>query len=207
MSLLNAWISPQEAIVAVDSDGVSQGGCRLPSSKLLPIPHLNVVLGLRGQLAFLSFLHMRACSAALDSFDDLLAVMPELLAEAEAFTRCSGLTVDTNGALAGNELLAVGWSPREKRMLGLQCVKRGDMPAFSVQEVDRHVSPWHASMQHIRIAPANVAQIARAQVRWMRESFPQAACGGSLIVCRLSRNAMTLRHEFTFQPQDQEATA
>lgn len=40
MSLLNCWITPAEATIAVDSDGVGQDGRRLPSSKLLPIPHL-----------------------------------------------------------------------------------------------------------------------------------------------------------------------
>jgi len=206
MSLLDVWATHAEAIMAVDSDGVGTDGDRLPASKLLPIPHLNAALGLRGQLAFLQLIFLRVLSLGFETFDDLADFMPAILAEADSLTP-AGLIVDAHGALAGNELVACGWSHRHKRMVALQCVKHGDMPAFFVQGVDRHVSPWHASMQGIRIAPQAVDKLARAQVSWMRETFPNAACGGKLIVCRLTRNAMTLRHEFTFQPQVQEIAA
>ena len=73
MSLLNAWILPAEAIIAVDTDGVGDEGERMPSSKMLLVPHLNAVLALRGQLALLSYLFTRALSGSFDSFDELEA--------------------------------------------------------------------------------------------------------------------------------------
>jgi len=69
MSLLNAWIAPNEAIVAVDTDGVAENGSHISASKLLTMPHPNVVMGLRGPGTFLQYLQLRCLTANYDSFD------------------------------------------------------------------------------------------------------------------------------------------
>jgi hypothetical protein len=196
MSLLNAWISPTAAIVAVDTDGVGQDGARMPSSKLLPIPHLNAVLALRGQSALLSFVFVRCISSGFETFDQLADALPAMLIEAEDSVDDEHLV---DGPQIGNELLAVGWSDRKGQMAGRQFVKRGDMTEFSETDAAFHVSPWHASLQRQKIEPQALDQIARAQVRWMRETFPNAACGGTLVVCSLNRKAMGLTHKFNFE--------
>lgn len=196
MSLLNAWILPDEAIIAVDTDGVDDEGIRMPTSKLLLVPHLNAVLALRGQLALLSFLLVRSISSALDSFDALCDAMPAMLGEAAG--AIPGELVVAS-PIDGFELVAAGWSARRSRMAARLFVKRGDMPDMLERDVDRFVSPWNEAMQGVTVAPQALDKIARAQVRWMRETFPGAACGGRLIVCRLTRRSATLEHGYEFQ--------
>ena len=84
-------------------------------------------------------------------------------------------------------------------------VKRGDIPDMLQRDVDRFVSPWHESMQGMKVAPQALEKIARAQVRWMRSTFPGAACGGRLIVCSLTRRSATLGHSIDLQRQEQAA--
>jgi len=189
MSLLNFWASPQEAVIAVDTVGMAADGSPLPASKLLPIPHLNAVIAIRGQLVLLAWLSVRANSAGFATFDDLLDAMPGMLAEA-------GAAIDHNlsvlaGSMEGHELLVAGWSDRQGRMIGRQYVKRGDMTASIERDVDHHISPWHPSMDGLPTAPHGIEQLARGQVIFMRGLG--AHCGGRLTVAHLSREGLNLQ--------------
>jgi hypothetical protein len=204
LSLLNAWVTRGEAVVAVDTDGAAQDGARIVASKLLPIPHLNAVIGLRGQFAFLSLLFLRCASSSFESFDEMLEALPVHLAAIdehlpeELVSRVLGDR--------GNELIAVGWSDRQTRMLGRRFVKRGGAAEFEVADFRSHVSPWDKNaMAGLPVqSPAAVERIARAQVQWMRSTF-EAICGGKLIVCRVTRDSMMLDHRLTFEAQEVEA--
>jgi hypothetical protein len=198
VSLLNAWVTPAEAIVAVDTDGVGQDGARMPSSKLLPIPHLNAVMALRGQSAFLAFLFLRCISSSFETFDEMNDAMPGVLADVDAYLPADKIV---SSCRIGNELVLAGWSARRGRMLGRRFLKRDDMDEFSAADTELHVAPWHASLEGTPTKAHAVEKLARAQVRWMREMFPNAACGGKLLVCRLTRKSLTLSHQATFQPQ------
>lgn len=203
MSLLNAWVTPAEAIVAVDTDGATQAGERMPASKLLPIPHLNAVIALRGQAAFLALTFLRCVAGSFATFDELDAAMLEVLQDVEA----SLLPEMIAPGRIGNELITVGWSACQGRMLGRRFVKRDDMTAFEAAETNRHVSPWHASLQGTPTTSHKLEQLARAQVRWMRATFANAACGGNLIVCRLTRKTLSLETRSPFKEQQWASTA
>jgi hypothetical protein len=195
VSLLNAWVAPYEAIVAVDTDGAVGDGSRIATSKLLAIPHLNTVLALRGQMAFLTFLHAQCLTSCFECFDDLNDAMPDLLAAAEQIPE----ELLVRGAVVGNELVVVGWSERQSRMLGRQFVKRGAMPEFSAKDCELHISPWDGdSMATLPRTAKAVEQLAGAQVRWMRQSFPNAACGGKLILAHVTKKGISMVHRLTF---------
>src|SRR5688500_15033761 len=183
MSLLNAWIKPYEAIVAVDSDGVGQNGGRLPSSKLLVIPHLNVVLAVRGQAAFLSFVFTRCVSSGFDTFDAIVDAMPGVLGDADRLVP-KELIVGDYRLASGNELIATGWSDRMNKMLLMQYVRRDDMTEFSQRDVDYHIAPWSSDMVGCPTNSKSLERLSRLQIDWMRRIDPNAACGGKLIVAR-----------------------
>jgi hypothetical protein len=115
MSLLNAWVTPTEAIVAVDTDGAAADGARLPSSKLLPIPHLGAVLASCGQLAYLAFVYLRAITSGFATFDEMRDAMLAMLAAAEENIPAEFIAAGAAGSAFGNELLAVGWSDRARK--------------------------------------------------------------------------------------------
>ena len=190
MSLLNAWIAPQEAVVVTDAIGQAADGSPLHASKLVVVPHLGAIIALRGQLALLTWLTVRANSAGFATFDDLLDAMPGMLAEA-------GAAIGDNlnvlaGSAPGYEIIVAGWSDRQGRMIGRQFVKRGDMTASIVRDVDRHISPWHASMEGLPIEPGGLEQLARGQALFMRTAF-DAHCGGKLTIARLTRGELNLQ--------------
>jgi hypothetical protein len=93
--------------------------------------------------------------------------------------------------IVGTELVIVGWSTRRGTMQGRQYIKRGDMEAFTATDCAFHISPWNESMQGIKTEPQAVERLARAQVRWMRETFPGAACGGKLLMAHVTRKGIT----------------
>lgn len=196
MSLLNAWVTPTEAIVAVDTDGAAGDGSRYPASKLMPIPHLNAVIALRGQCALIGFLTLRAMSSGFHAFDDLDDEMPSIL-EGMDGAMPPDLIVPTG--LSGVELVTVGWSQRRRAMLGRQYVKRGDDLEYARRDLGIHVSPWNQTMQGTKTTAGAVLPLAKAQVRWMREAFPNAACGGNLLVARVSRNRVDIRIEASLE--------
>lgn len=189
MSLLNAWIAPDAAVIAVDTVGMAADGSPLHASKLVVVPHLNAVIGIRGQLALLTWLAVRANSAGFATFDDLLDAMPGMLAEAAIGDHLNVL----GGSVPGYEVLVAGWSARQGRIVGRQFIRRDDMPDTSiVRDVDRHISPWHASMEGLPIEPGGLEQLARGQALFMRTAF-DAHCGGKLTIARLTRDGLTLQ--------------
>jgi len=188
MSLLNAWIAPDAAVVAVDTVGQAADGSPLPASKLLPIPHLGAVIAIRGQLALLTWLAVRANSAGFATFNNLLNTIPNMLAKAAIDGQLNVLA----GSMEKHTLLVAGWSDRQGRMIGRQLVKRGDMTASIERDVDRHISPWHASMEGLPIEPGGLEQLARGQALFMRTAF-DAHCGGKLTIARLTRGELTLQ--------------
>lgn len=188
MSLLNAWIAPDAAIVVTDSIGMAADGSPLHASKLMVVPHLGAVVGLRGQLSMLVFLYLRANSASFATFDDLLDAMPGMLSEAEAAIG-DHLNV-LAGSAPGHEVVVVGWSDRQGRMVGRQYVKVG--ATQTERDVDRHISPWHASMEGLPIEPGGLEQLARGQALFMRTAF-DAHCGGKLTIARLTRGELNLQ--------------
>jgi hypothetical protein len=187
MSLLNAWIAPDAAVIAVDTVGMAADGSPLHASKLVVVPHLGAAIALRGQLALLTWLAVRANSAGFATFDDLLDAMPGMLAEAAIGDHLNVLA----GSMEGHELLVAGWSDRQGRMIGRQYVKRGDMTASIERDVDHHISPWHPSMDGLPLDPGGLEQLGRGQVIFMRGLG--AHCGGKLTITRLTRGAMTLQ--------------
>lgn len=188
MSLLNAWTSDDQAIIAVDTDGAAADGERLPTSKLLTIPHLGVVLALRGQAVFFHYVYLHCLSGGFDTFDQLDDALPDILADVDMKVPRALLT---ENAPAGNVLVVVGWSDRNNAITGRQFVKRDDMAEFSASDFGMHIAPWHESMPDIEKIPANVEEIARAQVAWMRSEFGPTSCGGRLLLTRIKKCSIT----------------
>lgn len=202
MSLLNAWITPAEAIVAVDTDGVGDGGKQLFLSKLSTIPHLNAVIAHRGQVDFHRTLFFLALKASFRTFDAMCDAMPALLKEAEEWVP-SHLIVE--GSPIGNEVVIAGWSARENAMVGRQFQKREGDKGFAVDEVVRAIAPWYDSMAGLSLKSGEVEKIASAQVRLMRNQCPDVFFGGTLIVCRVTRTSITTTHRLRFHAEEMAA--
>jgi hypothetical protein len=198
VSLLNAWITPEAAIVAVDTQGVARDGSPRAMSKLLPIPHLPAVIAMRGSAAFLAATFHSCIGRGFDSFDDLLAELPSIL-------RFVDITVPSfarDPAFPDIELIVVGWSAQTSRMLGRLFTQRDGAPDFTARDTEGCVAPFDvASMADIPRVPEALEQIARAQVAFMQRE--QGLGGGKLLLCTINRQGVSVSHALTF---DEEVT-
>lgn len=195
MSLLNAWITPAEAIVAVDTDGVQRDGTVRPMAKLYPIPHLQAVLAFRGQGAFaLEVVH--ACLArAFRTFDDLLAALP-LLASRIDVNLPEDLRVPGFGIR--NEFLAVGWSHSRAQIFGQTLKYSAEHGQYLARDSNGCIAPYDAAtMAQIPQTPDQLEELARAQVRYLQAH--SGLGGGELVLCSLTRESLILNHVLTFE--------
>lgn len=196
MSLLNAWITPDEAIVAVDSDGVDREGEHKTLSKLLTIPALPAVLAMRGSNVFLANVFHLCVLRCFDSFDALLGDLPGILQFADV-TLPAHLR---DPKFPDVELVAIGWSHEQSRVLGRLYAKRGDAEEFTAKDTEGFIAPYDAeTMADIPTAVESLAAIARAQVRYMRRMAGLG--GGRLVVANISRDAVSVHHGMEFETE------
>lgn len=192
MSLLNAWVHPGEAIVAVDTQGVRGDGSTVSMSKLITLPHITSVLAFRGTAAFSAGVVHACLSRSIESFDELLAELPGIVLHVDQMMP-PFMRMAVAGEI-GEEMTAVGWSAARSRMAARILSKRGDMAEFHVRDTKGCIAPWDVeTMADIPQTPGAVERLARAQVQYLR-----ARCGlggGTLIVCRVTRRGITLKHE------------
>ena len=204
MSILNAWIDRDTALVSCDTEVKLPGGAVSEISKMAVLVSMNAVIGYRGHMLFLGPL-VGSCHAAFGDFDELLKTLPELLkscfnlAAAEAVRR--GVT-DMDSDLAGfdhEEVVVVGWSPSHGRMIGRQYVQRDRGTGFVSSAIDPHYcTPWigrdDGSLGDLPEpkTPEAMTQLAKAQVRFARQNFPKASAGGRLILASVDRNSVTI---------------
>jgi len=192
MSLLNAWVAPTAAVLAVDSIAARADGSPYACAKLQPVPHLgSAAIACRGQAAFFQGLTLRALGAGIASFDELLELMPGLLEELIE-QMPPHLLVNAPHVSSGNVVVVAGWSEEREVMRGQQFVQRAEGEAFSAEDFTTLLAPWPPALQHLPTTSAAVESIARAQVQWMRSTYPGAACGGKIVICRLTRAGIEL---------------
>ncbi|MGJ7489429.1 hypothetical protein [Variovorax sp. ZT4R33] len=176
-------------MVVVDTEGRGMGGEFLEVSKMLHLPHLNLVLANRGTPLFLntlfSILQLRRDAA----FDDVEAVMPELLVQAIDYLKSLGLDFEKH--LYQQEVTLVGYSMARGRMC---CVayQSADASGFDMQEMDSvYLSPWDESWGQEGIdasTPGHARCIASEQVLRALVMRPDAPFGGRLLLAEVTRD-------------------
>lgn len=196
MSLLNAWLTRDRALIAVDSEGVVQDGSPRSMSKLLTIPHLPAVVAMRGSADFLARVFHCSISRCFGSFDELVDELPSILRYVDVTLPSAA----RHPSFPDIELLLAGWSDRRSRMLGRLFTQRAGADDFAARDTVGCVAPFDKlTMDTLRTTADNVDEIASAQVRWMRAT--QGLGGGKLLVCRLNRYSVSVEQTMTFQKE------
>ena len=202
MSILNAWVSAERAVVGVDtaasiaavaSPGRSEGASH--ATKLLPLAHLNAIVAIRGNATFLATLAAILLMHPLRDGDQLLEALPGVLPAAFqaliAAMRANGHdTADaaTSAALAQQEIVLVAWSPSRRRFLGREYVQQDPARGFVADEIaPEYSAPWDPSLPpHPDFSNrVTMTAYARLQVKLLREKAPGVAAGGRFIVTEL----------------------
>lgn len=206
MSLLNVWVSAERALVAVDSAvKIPSTNSYLEASKLVSLPHANLVMAVMGEVAFLGYVFYEI-HHALSTIDyDVLADTLQL--EIDSFykqfrwqAKYAGAPLD---AFRGCEIVIVGWSSRQRRILGMRLSLRPNAAAFVPSVIDpwciMPAADWTADAPPPIHSSNLLRQAATKQVRWTQLHQPSAAIGGKLVVAEITAAAVKLtRHDFPY---------
>ena len=175
-------------MVVVDTEGQTDEGKYVELSKMLVLPHANVVVAIRGQNIFLNGLFSALQMIQSSSFDEITDGVPSALQQTmgyikqvEHLFRCP---VDAQ------EVVLVGYSASARQMLCLTYLPDGDGGFVESEVDDTYLSPWMpdewerpfkaTTPDHVRII--STQQIADAKVL-----HPDAALGGRLLLAELTR--------------------
>lgn len=189
MSLVNVWITPTKAMVVVDTEGQAQaGGEYFEVSKMLTLPHANIVLAARGQNAFISVVFSLVHLGTGGTFDEIEASIETALAQATAYLK----TMEERffRSVYEQEIVLVGYSHCRRAM---HCIsyQSKDASGFEVHDVDEaYLSPWDGPAWGLPM-PVTTAQHARIvsteQVAMAKALDPSAPLGGRLLLAELTR--------------------
>lgn len=196
MSLLNSWIAPEKALIACDTQVIDRHGVRSELSKLIPLVHANLILATRGHIDFLSLVFIQ-CNVTPCDFDWVSDRMPQVLDHSfECLIAAGRLNGFTDLSVFDKQsILMVGWSKSRCQMHGKFYLQETPKTGFIGQDVNSYcVNPWEPNRGSpvVPNGKAELEQLALAQIHFMRRTWPDAACGGRLLIAELDRKGMTI---------------
>lgn len=201
MSLLNVWVSAERGLVAVDSAvKIPATNSYLEASKVLPLPHANLVVAVMGEVAFLGYvfyeIHHALSTIDYDVLADTLHLeIDSLYKQFRWQAKFAGASPD---AARGCEIVIVGWSPRRGQILGMRHSLGPDAVGFVTSEIDpwciMPAADWTAENPPAVDTVEALEQVAVEQVRWTRQHQPDAAIGGRLLVAELTSSSISIRN-------------
>lgn len=126
MSILNCWVSPTRAVLAVDTISgamVDAQHFRFHASKMFPVVHAPMLIAGRGlfsQIGHRVSLDVNSRGPAVESFDLIYPLLPETirLAHEDLIKQGRALGIEDRVLFEPNELVAVGWSASRQRIEG-----------------------------------------------------------------------------------------
>jgi hypothetical protein len=186
MSLLNVHVTPERALVAVDTDGLGPIG-HFEICKLYPLAHANAVLAGQGDRRFLldAFAWLCLAEGSVD-YDVIVASMPGMLRRMAAGARAQGAP-DIRYAIT-----VVGYSPAEGCVCGRWYEGVVTSDAHAVHSLGSRVAPWPFEEQPpIPDNIENHVALAHRQTAWHKSK--DYAGGGRLILAELTREGMSVR--------------
>lgn len=199
MSLLNAWISPTNALVAFDTKGLDLDGTFSEMSKAFYLPHSNVLVGGRGTVAFTRLVfHMLHLKNA--SFDEAVDALPLVLSESTTtltqLAKSAGVHDQVD--IGEQEILLVGWSKKSGRIQAVRQTRRLITEDFESQPVTPwSCAPYDQSWGEPPVAEPNtldrMEKMAAWQVRCGAETFKGAPLGGRLMIADLTRDGISIK--------------
>lgn len=203
MTILNVVLDSrsQSALVGVDTLGAAHDGSRYQCAKLIPLVHVPAVVALRGNSAFLSIVICTITWTLWRDLDDLLELMPRYLSEGyqQLITVQQAGHIPASLALEEQTVVVVGWSARHEKIIAREWTQKTAAEGFIADDAaPYHIAPYDASIEHVTNnvrTPADMEKLARAQGALLNERFPGSGTGGKLIVARLERGSLSIRHQ------------
>lgn len=201
MSLCDVWVTPTTAMVVVDTEVAQIAGCgdrRGEASKMLYLPHANIVIAGRGTPMFLNGLHSHMHMLPHASFDAYAEAMPAALQQVASWLQAQLAAIQAQGVTLPADLLnahreqqlaLVGYSHALREMVCLTYESKDDTGLSEGDDVAEWCSPWQASWGESMDVktPEHARAMATDQIARALEEMPDSAHGGRLLLAELTR--------------------
>lgn len=200
MSILNVFITPEVALIGVDTDAMLPDGSINECSKVLFLPHIHTAVGFRG----VHLMHAIANAEIMSfygSFDHLAEVMPQIL------THSLGVARENAGAIKSEdienfEFALVGFSQKAGRMVGHVFSKSSNSPDIKIthdfpEMAAPSLPPEDLARLEIRRADkAGIRALALDQCRYIRSlGRSDFHVGGHLFITEISRGKIVTEQD------------
>lgn len=194
MSLLNVVIGGDVGWLCVDTMSRDfEDGRYFEQSKMVLLAHQNAVVACRGEQVFLAHVFLNCFMSRTESFDEITAIWPDLLADARTgyLRQAEAMGMAVPGM--GHEIVLLGWSGRRDRPLCLVARRESDSEAFDVQEVTCRLAPGTSGKFTDFSSLSTMVALAREQVLAVRRDYPGEPIGGRLLLAEVTREGTVIR--------------
>lgn len=200
MSIVNAFIRHDVALVGVDTGGLNPDGSSIEASKIIFLPHLSAVIAFRGVMVTM----MSAAPAILGfdgNFDQLAECMPEIMAKSMDVAK-QHIDIDSWG---GTNFVLVGYSPSAGRMVGHVFDKRtGEQEITVLNDEKCAIGPFWGiddiKALNLNGDKASMVKLAHDQFRLLgeREEGWRQAGGGRFLIAEVRQGSINIEEAFRF---------
>lgn len=214
MTILNVHVSPQRALVGMDTRVVNTiTGVGFDTSKFGMIPESNVLFAWRGDRAVHANIFSQFfCAWNHIDFDFIRSSLPEVVPHAvDAYCKAHAQAVieqelppelvDSSN-LRRIELLVVGWSNTDSEMRALLCEMTPDSSAAHVRPVVDRLAPTNCLEPSERAVVSSIGAMERAaRLQFARISelgYGDQGFGGDFLIAELSRDEIRIRRRRIF---------
>lgn len=195
MSLLNVVVGKEVGWMCVDTTTwrVEDRRCS-QQSKMLPLVHVNAVVGCRGDITFLSSVFYAFMDMPAEDFDGLAQSWSQRL---EAAMRCYEKRANVENFdphAMGSHIALLGWSNARGHPLGLVALRQDGRDSFDIGEMTGPCLGPHPGHEVPSVPTLQAMEsLSREQVSKMRHDFPGAPIGGRLLLAEVTRECTSIR--------------
>ncbi|TDU31316.1 hypothetical protein DFR24_0680 [Panacagrimonas perspica] len=192
MTILNWHCSKTSAIVLADTMGKFPDGKLSPISKVLYLPHSNLVVGGRGISELQQHVGNKLSWAAQD-YDEALTILPTVIAEVVTQFRQLPAWQDNEHLRAEpTAVVVIGYSQKDSRFRATFAKADSLESPFSFRVEDSCTAPPQddtGSPPEVNgDTPSKMLSIARRQYARASEKYPGESFGGQFIVAEMTVN-------------------
>jgi hypothetical protein len=203
VSILNAFVTPDLALIGVDTEAMLSDGATQQVCKLVIAPHLGAAVGFRG-IDVLQATMSPAIIGFKGTFDALAEAMPGNLALAERY--CREQFGATGDALKFNVVL-VGYSESAGRMVAHAFDKSSEADDIKVShDFPQYFAPAVPSDELRALGIVADKQgmeiLARHQCQMIRNEAPTFPAGGRFFIAEVRRRSIHIEQALEFSPRN-----
>ncbi|WP_457788325.1 hypothetical protein [Pseudomonas sp. PL-6] len=204
MSILNVFITPEESLIGVDTEGVFPDGTALEFGKMIAAPAANAVVAFRGNSRVLQM-----ASPSIFCFggeiERMAEGMPALINDAIDLARKNFQVPEE---ALGLDLALVGYSQAEGRVVGHLFRRAAGNYEIRADRIEsRFMSPYWGPEDVPKGLPesrSGIEMLARIQNRLAREREPGFASGGRYLIASVKQHSISIEQAFEFPPRPGE---